>query len=103
MKDRFLLVSFFFFPPGFVNPYHTSFKQYIPLGTKDLNIPLNTCICSTETLLNLGKLHVNAIQSPVHYYKIYKKNFIVAMGLESGTYVLNHNFSVVLPYFITLT
>ena len=29
-----------------------------------------------------------------------KKNFIVAMGIEPATYVLNHNISVVRPYFI---
>ena len=33
------------------------------------------------------KLHVNAIQSPVHYYQIIKKNFIVATGIEPMTYV----------------
>ena len=32
------------------------------------------------------KLHVNAIQSPVHYYQIIKKNFIVAMGIEPVTF-----------------
>ena len=41
-----------------MNPYHTNFKQYIPLATKDLsislgsknpNIPLNSCNYSTET------------------------------------------------------
>ena len=26
------------------------------------------------------KLHVNAIQSPVHYYQIIKKTFLVAIG-----------------------
>ena len=67
-----------------------------------ITIPLNTCACSIETLLNLGNLHVNAIQSPVHYYQIYKKKNIVVMGIEPGTYALNHNISVVLPYFMTL-
>ena len=33
-----------------------------------------------------SKLHVNAIQSPVHYYQIIKKNFIVATGIEPMTY-----------------
>ena len=33
-----------------------------------------------------SKLHVNAIQSPVHYYQIIK-NFIVAAGIELMTYV----------------
>ena len=32
------------------------------------------------------KLHVNAIQSPVHYYQILKRNFIVATGIEPMTY-----------------
>ena len=32
------------------------------------------------------KLHVNAIQSPVHYYQIIKENFIVATGIEPMTY-----------------
>ena len=42
------------------------------------------------------KLHVDAIQSPVHYYQIIKKNFIVATGIEPVTYVLNYNISVAL-------
>ena len=33
-----------------------------------------------------SKLHVNAIQSPVHYYQIIK-NFIVTAGIELMTYV----------------
>ena len=33
-----------------------------------------------------SKLHVNAIQSPVHYDQIIK-NFIVAAGIELMTYV----------------
>ena len=45
----------------------------------------------------LLKLHVNTIQSPVHYYQIIKKKFFVAMGIEPATYVLNHNISVALP------
>ena len=49
------------------------------------------------------KLHVNAIQSPVHYYQIIKENFLVATGIEPATYLLNHNISVVLPRFITLS
>ena len=47
------------------------------------------------------KLYVNAIQSPIHYYQIYKKNFLDAMEIEPATYVLNHNISVALPYFYT--
>ena len=43
------------------------------------------------------KLHVNAIQSSVRYYQIYKKNFLVATEVEPGTYVLNRNISVALP------
>ena len=36
------------------------------------------------------KLHVNAIQSPVHYYQIIKKkNFIVATGIEPMTFSLS--------------
>ena len=55
-------------PPGCVNPSHTNFKRYIPLAAKDLsislgsnnpNIPLNTCKCSTETLLYLGYWYSN--------------------------------------------
>ena len=42
------------------------------------------------------KLHVDAIQSSVHYYQIIK-NFIVATGIEPVTYVLNYNISVALP------
>ena len=33
----------------------------------------------------------------------YKKNFLVAMGLQPGVYILNHNISVFLPCFITLS
>ena len=60
LLSRFLLVSNVLFPPGCVDPFHTNFKQYIPLAAKDLSIslgsknpytPLNTCKCSTETLL----------------------------------------------------
>ena len=56
------LVSNVLFRRG-TNPFHTNFKQYTPLAAKDLsislgsnspNIPLNTCKCSTETLLYLG-------------------------------------------------
>ena len=32
--------------------------------------------------------------------RLYIKNFLVAMGIEPATYVLNHNISVVLPCFI---
>ena len=42
------------------------------------------------------KLHVNAIQSPVHYYQIIKKNFLDAMRIEPATYILNYNISVAL-------
>ena len=60
--SRFLLVSNVL-SPRCVNPFHTNFKHYIPLAAKDLsislgsknpNIPLNTCKCSTKTLLYLG-------------------------------------------------
>ena len=43
------------------------------------------------------------VQYQVHYYQIIKKNFLVAKGIESATYVLNRNISVVLPFFITLS
>ena len=46
------------------------------------------------------KLHVNAIQSPVNFYQIIKKNNLDAMGIEPATCVLNHNISVILPCFI---
>ena len=54
--SRFLLVSNVYFPPRCVNPFHTNFKQYIPLAAKDLSISLgsknpntllNTCKCFT--------------------------------------------------------
>ena len=45
------------------------------------------------------KLHLNTIQSPVHYYQI-NKNVLVAMAIEPATYVRNHNISVTLPCFI---
>ena len=35
-------------------------------------------IALLETLVL--KMYVNAIQSPVHYYQIIKKNFFVAIG-----------------------
>ena len=92
-----------------MNPYHTNFKQYIPLATKDISISLGDEFKHSPQYLHmlyrdiasLGilvlKLHVNAIQSPVYYYQIYKKKFLVTMGIEPGTYVLNHNISVALP------
>ena len=54
--SRFLLVSNVY-PPESVNLFHTNYKHYIPLAAKDLNIflgsknpniPLNVCKCSTE-------------------------------------------------------
>ena len=90
----------FNFPLGSGNPFHTHFKQYIPLATKNPNLPSIT-VYALQRHARLGilvlKLHVNAIQSPVHYYQIYKKNFLVVMGIEPGTYVMNYNISVTLP------
>ena len=110
--SRFLLVSNVYFSPGCVNPFHTNFKQYIPLAAKDLsisfgsknpNISLNTCTCSIETLLtwDIGTqtaCKCNSKSSTL--LPAYEKIFLVAMGIESATYVLNHNISVTLPCFI---
>ena len=41
-KSHFLLVSNVLFPPGCVNPFHTNFKQYIPLAAKDLSVSLGS-------------------------------------------------------------
>ena len=102
------------FPPGCVTPFHTNFKDYIPLAVKDLsislgsknpNIPLNTCKCSTDIAL-LGtlvlKLYVNVIQSPEHHYQIIKKTFLSPSGIKPATYVLSHNISVTLPTFLPM-
>ena len=90
--SRFLLVSNVY-SPRCVNPFHTSFKHYIPLAAKDLsislgsknsNIPLNVCKCSTTKTYSTRGIGTQTVRK--FYLKSstllpdYKKNFIVAVG-----------------------
>ena len=113
--SRFLLVSNVS-SPGCVNPFHTNFKHYIPLAAKDLsislgsknpNISLNVCKCSTEKIYstrNIGTQTVSKCYSNSStLLPDYKKTFLSPSGIEPATDVMCHNISVAPPTLLLLT
>ena len=93
-----------------MNPFHINFKHYVPVATKDLsislgsknpNIPLNVCKCSTEktySTRDIGSQTVRKCYSKSStLLPDYKKTFMSPSGIEPVTDVLCHNISVAFP------
>ena len=73
-------------------------KESFPYVTALIQLAAALFILHFHYLLDFISHHSNNVLSTL--LPDYKKHFPDAMGIEPATYVLNHNISVVLPYFI---